>query len=98
MSDNLIKQLSDAEKTIISQEIEIKELTKENDKFRDDLTVHLLNGTNNFKLLIDHYEKCDKEELIEKLTIKNGQLLKTEKEIDRLNEEIQIMEIQSKNT
>jgi len=47
-----------------------------------------------YKGLIDHYKTCDKEELIEKLVLKNAQLLTCEKEVDRLNEYIQIMELE----
>jgi hypothetical protein len=48
-----------------------------------------------YKGLIDYYNTCSKEELIEKLTLKNAQLLTCEKEIDRLNEYVQIMELQN---
>ena len=51
---------------------------------------------NGLKDLIDYYESLDKEELVEKLTLKNAQLLAAEKEIDRLNEYVQIMELQDK--
>ena len=53
-------------------------------------------GFNSLKDLIDYYESLDKEELVEKLTLKNAQLLSAEKEIDRLNEYVQIMELQDK--
>jgi hypothetical protein len=53
-------------------------------------------GFNNLKDLVDYYESLDKEELVEKLTLKNAQLLAAEKEIDRLNEYVQIMELQDK--
>ena len=53
-------------------------------------------GFNSLKDLIDYYESLDKEELVEKLTLKNAQLLAAEKEIDRLNEYVQIMELQDK--
>ena len=36
----------------------------------------------------------DVQELIEKLTLMNAQLLACEKEVDRLNEYVQIMELQ----
>jgi len=48
-----------------------------------------------YKKLVNDYEKCSKEELIEKLTLKNAQLLTCEKEVDRLNEYVQIMELQN---
>jgi hypothetical protein len=51
---------------------------------------------NGLKDLIDYYESLDKQELVEKLTLKNAQLLAAEKEIDRLNEYVQIMELQDK--
>ena len=47
-----------------------------------------------YKNLIDHYENCSKQELIEKLTITKAQLLTVEKEVDRLNEYIQILELE----
>jgi len=53
-------------------------------------------GFNSLKDLVDYYESLDKEELVEKLTLKNAQLLAAEKEIDRLNEYVQIMELQDK--
>jgi len=53
-------------------------------------------GFNSLKDLVDYYESLDKEELVEKLTLKNAQLLSAEKEIDRLNEYVQIMELQDK--
>ena len=40
-----------------------------------------------YKGLVDYYNTCSKEELIEKLTLKNAQLLNMEKELDRLSEE-----------
>ena len=48
-----------------------------------------------YKKLVNEYEKCSKEELIEKLTLKEAQLLTCEKEVDRLNEYVQIMELQN---
>ena len=42
----------------------------------------------------DHYESLDKQELIDNLTMVKAQLLTAEKEIDRLNEYIQIMELE----
>ena len=48
-----------------------------------------------YKKLVNEYEKCSKEALIEKLTLKNAQLLTCEKEVDRLNEYVQIMELQN---
>jgi|TARA_R100001463_G_scaffold2552_2_gene10693 hypothetical protein len=53
-------------------------------------------GFKGLKDLIDYYESLDKQELVEKLTLKNAQLLAAEKEIDRLNEYVQIMELQDK--
>ena len=47
-----------------------------------------------YKNLIDHYETCSKQELIDKLTITKAQLLTVEKEVDRLNEYIQILELE----
>ena len=44
--------------------------------------------------LVDKYEQCTKEELIEKLTLKTAALLTCEKEVDSLNEYVQIMELQ----
>ena len=51
-------------------------------------------GFKGLKDLIDYYETLDKQELIDRLTLKNAQLLSAEKEIDRLNEYVQIMELQ----
>ena len=51
-------------------------------------------GFQGLKDLIDFYETLDKQELIDRLTLKNSQLLSAEKEIDRLNEYVQIMELQ----
>ena len=48
-----------------------------------------------YKGLIDYYNTCSKEELIEKLTLKEAQLLTCEKEVDRLNEYVQVMELQN---
>ena len=48
----------------------------------------------NYKKLVDKYEQCTKEELIEKLTLKTAELLTCEKEVDRLNEYVQIMELE----
>ena len=45
--------------------------------------------------LVDYYVTCTKQELIEKLVLKNARLLAAEKEIDRLNEYVQIMELES---
>ena len=47
-----------------------------------------------YKGLIDHYKTCDKEELIEKLVVKNAQLRTCEKEGQLGNEYIQIMELE----
>ena len=49
----------------------------------------------NYKQLVDDYEKCTKQELVEKLTLKSAELLSCEKEVDRLNEYVQIMELES---
>jgi hypothetical protein len=46
------------------------------------------------KKRIDHYESLDKQELIDNLTMTKSQLLTAEKEIDRLNEYVQIMELE----
>ena len=46
------------------------------------------------KKKIDHYESLDKQDLIDRLTIANAQLLSCQKEVDRLNEYVQIMELQ----
>ncbi len=46
------------------------------------------------KKKIDHYESLDKQDLIDRLTISNAQLLSCQKEVDRLNEYVQIMELQ----
>ena len=48
-----------------------------------------------YKNLIDYYETCDKQELIEKLILKSAQLLSCEKEVDRLNEYVQLMELEN---
>jgi len=42
---------------------------------------------------VDHYESLDKQELIDNLTMVKAQLLTAEKEIDRLNEYVQEMEL-----
>ena len=47
----------------------------------------------NYKQLVDDYEKCTKQELVEKLTLKAAELLTCEKEVDRLKEYVQIMEL-----
>jgi hypothetical protein len=46
------------------------------------------------KKRIDHYESLDKQELIDNLNMTKAQLLTAEKEIDRLNEYVQIMELE----
>lgn len=46
------------------------------------------------KKRVDYYESLDKQELIDNLTMVKAQLLTAEKEIDRLNEYIQIMELE----
>ena len=48
----------------------------------------------NYKKLVDQCEKYTKEELIEKLVLKTAELLTCEKEVDRLNEYVQIMELE----
>tara|TARA_R110000803_G_scaffold171457_1_gene234380 strand:+ start:424 stop:594 length:171 start_codon:yes stop_codon:yes gene_type:complete len=50
-----------------------------------------------YKAKVDFYETLDKQELIERLTSKDAQLLSCEKEVDRLNEYVQIMELQKQN-
>ena len=45
------------------------------------------------KKRVDHYESLDKQELIDNLTMVKAQLLTAEKEIDRLNEYVQEMEL-----
>lgn len=47
----------------------------------------------NFKELLDHYNTLEKDELIEKLVLKNAKILVTEKENDRLNEELQRVDL-----
>ena len=47
----------------------------------------------NYKQLVDDYEKCTKQELVEKLTLKSAELISCEKEVDRLNEYVQIMDL-----
>ena len=46
------------------------------------------------KKRINHYESLDKQELIDNLTMTKAQLLTAEKEIDRLNEYVQVMELE----
>ena len=46
------------------------------------------------KKRVDHYESLNKQELIDNLTMVKAQLFTAEKEIDRLNEYIQIMELE----
>ena len=46
------------------------------------------------KKKVDHYESLDKQELIDNLTMTKAQLLTAEKEIDRLNEYVQVMELE----
>ena len=48
----------------------------------------------NYKKLVDQCEKYTKDELIEKLVLKTAELLTCEKEVDRLNEYVQIMELE----
>ena len=49
----------------------------------------------NYKKLVDQCEKYTKDELIEKLVLKTAELLTCEKEVDKLNEYVQIMELQT---
>ena len=48
------------------------------------MTIDRAAGIENIKKMIDHFETLDKQELIQRLTITKAQLLKCEKEIDRL--------------
>ena len=57
------------------------------------MTIDRTAGINNIKKMIDHFETLDKQELIQRLTIIKAQLLTAEKEIDRLNEYVQILEL-----
>jgi len=59
------------------------------------MTIDRTAGINNIKKMIDHFETLDKQELIERLTLTKAQLLKCEKEIDRLNEYVQLMELEN---
>ena len=61
------------------------------------MTIDRTAGINNIKKMIDHFETLDKQELIERLTLAKAQLLASEKEIDRLNEYIQLMELEKGN-
>ena len=67
------------EEIIVSQEIEIKELTKENDKLNNDLANYKSSGSALYKGLINHWQTLDKENIIEILTLRTAQLLKAEK-------------------
>ena len=58
------------------------------------MTIGRAAGIENIKKMIDHFETLEKQELIQRLTLTNAQLLKCEKEIDRLNEYVQIMELE----
>jgi hypothetical protein len=60
------------------------------------MTIDRTAGINNIKKMIDHFETLDKQELIQRLTIIKAQLLTAEKEIDRLNEYVQILELEQK--
>lgn len=85
-----MSELDEAQKIITTQDEEIKELKKENSYYRKEIITNF----SDLKGLIDHYKTLDKDELIEKLTLKNARMLSQEKEIDRLNEYIQILELQ----
>ena len=61
------------------------------------MTIDRTAGINNIKKMIDHFETLDKQELIERLTLTKAQLLTAEKEIDRLNEYVQLMELEKGN-
>ena len=61
------------------------------------MTIDRTAGINNIKKMIDHFETLDKQELIQRLTITKAQLLTAEKEIDRLNEYVQLMELEKGN-
>ena len=61
------------------------------------MTIDRTAGINNIKKMIDHFETLDKQELIERLTLTKAQLLAAEKEIDRLNEYVQLMELEKGN-
>ena len=50
------------------------------------MTIDRAVGIENIKKMIDHFETLEKRELIQRLTLTKAQLLKCEKEIDRLNE------------
>ena len=58
------------------------------------MTIDRAAGIENIKKMIDHFETLEKRELIQRLTLTKAQLLKCEKEIDRLNEYVQIMELE----
>jgi hypothetical protein len=60
------------------------------------MTIDRTAGINNIKKMIDHFETLDKQELIQRLTIIKAQLLTAKKEIDRLNEYVQILELEQK--
>tara|TARA_R110002050_G_scaffold22810_1_gene61976 strand:+ start:1341 stop:1709 length:369 start_codon:yes stop_codon:yes gene_type:complete len=61
------------------------------------MTIDRTAGINNIKKMIDHFETLDKQELIQRLTLTKAQLLTAEKEIDRLNEYVQLMELEKGN-
>ena len=58
------------------------------------MTIGRAAGIENIKKMIDHFETLEKRELIQRLTLTKAQLLKCEKELDRLNEYVQIMELE----
>ena len=61
------------------------------------MTIDRTAGINNIKKMIDHFETLDKQELIQRLTLTKAQLLTAEKEIDRLNEYVLLMELEKGN-
>ena len=85
-----MSELDEAQKIITTQDEEIKELKKENSYYRKEIITNF----SDLKELIDHYKTLDKDELIEKFSLKNARMLSQDKEIDRLNEYIQILELQ----
>ena len=58
------------------------------------MTIGRAAGIENIKKMIDHFETLEKRELIQRLTLTKAQLVKCEKELDRLNEYVQIMELE----
>ena len=92
-SNDLERKLDEAENVITLQEIEIKELTKDNDRLINKLGNLDNNNSAIYKGLINYWQTLGKDEVIEILTLRTAQLLKAEKEIDRLNEEAQLLEL-----